>query len=313
MSTIICDQVRTAELLDYPSLVTALRKATLQFQAGQIHCPIRTTVPLAGKGVLLSMLGSASDLAMHKTVSVQPRNAAAGLPTIQGQVDVYDTSNALRLFTLHGPEVTGRRTAALTILAIQTFMPTVQKVLIIGTGVQASYHVHALTELFAHVEIQVKGVDAASAEAFCQRQRQRYPRLLCNPSEETTGTDVVIALTTSQTPVYREPGVASRLVIGVGAFTPQMAELGPETLSSSRIYVDDLIGARAEAGDLIQAGIEWSGVGTLATALGHPPAPSMPVVFKSVGNAAWDLAVCRVARLGLFAPGQHLLRNNHEA
>lgn len=76
------------------------------------------------------------------------------------------------------------------------------------------------------------------------------------------------------------------LVIGVGAFKPEMAEIGKETLSGSQIYIDDLAGGQHEAGDLIQAGIDWSVVRSLASALREKPDLSKPIVLKSVGTAA---------------------------
>jgi 1-piperideine-2-carboxylate/1-pyrroline-2-carboxylate reductase [NAD(P)H] len=60
--------------------------------------------------------------------------------------------------------------------------------------------------------------------------------------------------------------------------------------------VDDPVGAKHEAGDLIQAGVDWRAVSPLAKALNGEFSTTNPVLFKSVGCAAWDLAACRVAR-----------------
>lgn len=111
--------------------------------------------------------------------------------------------------------------------------------------------------------------------------------------------DVVIAATTSKTPVYTMPARAGRLVIGVGAFTADAAEIAAETVHASELYVDDLAGARHEAGDFILAAVDWSVVHALAEALAAPGQAvdaARPVLFKSVGCAAWDLAACGVAR-----------------
>jgi hypothetical protein len=59
---------------------------------------------------------------------------------------------------------------------------------------------------------------------------------------------------------------------------------------ASDVFVDDLAGARHEAGDLIQAGIDWDEVRALASALGAQAVDSAikrPVMFKSLGCAAW--------------------------
>ena len=82
----------------------------------------------------------------------------------------------------------------------------------------------------------------------------------------------------------------------LGAFTPDAAEVSRETVLASTVIVDDPVGARHEAGDLIQAGVEWSHVISLGDVLEGAAHVAGPFFFKSVGCAAWDLAACRVAR-----------------
>jgi 1-piperideine-2-carboxylate/1-pyrroline-2-carboxylate reductase [NAD(P)H] len=151
----------------------------------------------------------------------------------------------------------------------------------------------------------VKGSAPARAEAFCAQHHEKVREL--RPLTQDGGAtipesvDVVIALTTSRQPVYDEPARAERLVIGVGAFTPAMVEIGAHTIAGSALFVDDEAGARHEAGDFIQAGVDWAQVGGIASVLGNPALrpQKKPIVFKSVGCAAWDLAACRVAREAL--------------
>ena len=113
-------------------------------------------------------------------------------------------------------------------------------------------------------------------------------------------TDLVLALTTSRTPVIPAHIGAQTLAIGVGAFKPDMAEFPPALLHSRQIVVDDLGGARHEAGDLLQAGVDWTQVRDLASVLDTPLALGADVpVFKTVGQAAWDLAAARVAMASL--------------
>jgi len=50
---------------------------------------------------------------------------------------------------------------------------------------------------------------------------------------------------------------------------------------------------------LIQSGTDWDRVRPIADALHHPVQVARPLLFKTVGSAAWDLAACRVARQGL--------------
>ena len=90
-------------------------------------------------------------------------------------------------------------------------------------------------------------------------------------------------------------------MVGVGAFTADAAEIDANTVRASRLVVDDPAGARHEAGDLIVAQVDWQHVASLADVLGGTFDRSGPLLFKSVGCAAWDLAACRTARDALAA------------
>jgi 1-piperideine-2-carboxylate/1-pyrroline-2-carboxylate reductase [NAD(P)H] len=297
----VFDAAQTAALVPYDRLVDTLAATMLDYAAGRITSPERLVVPLAHGGIMLSMPATASDLAMHKLVNVCRGNGALNLPTIHGQVTAYDATTGVPQFMLDGPTVTGRRTAAISMLAIRALTQSVPRdVLIIGTGKQASYHVDALAALYPDARIHVLGSSAERAQTFCGAHASASGKLeaLENPAIPDS-IDTIITATTSKTPVYTLPARAGRLVIGVGAFTPDAAEIGAPTVHASTRFVDDPAGARHEAGDYILAGVDWDSVHPLANALAAPPKSDQPLMFKSVGCAAWDLAACRVARVVL--------------
>ncbi|KVA13817.1 bifunctional Delta(1)-pyrroline-2-carboxylate/Delta(1)-piperideine-2-carboxylate reductase [Burkholderia ubonensis] len=293
----------TAALLDYSALLAALRQTVAEYAAGGIVSPERLVVPLQAGGVMLSMPSSAHDIAIHKLVNVCPGNAARGLPTILGQVIACDATTGEMRFVLDGPTVTGRRTAAVTALGIQALHgDSPREILLIGTGRQAANHAEALATIFPRARLFVRGTSAASAAAFCDAQRDHAPRLAPLDGDDIPDTvDVVVTLTTSRTPVYREAAREGRLVVGVGAFTADAAEIDAGTVRNSRLVVDDPAGARHEAGDLILAQVDWRNVASLADVLGGTFVRGGPLLFKSVGCAAWDLAACRAARDALDA------------
>lgn len=296
----VFDASRTARLLDYPMLMDALALAASEYESGTLRSPERTAVPLGQGGVLLSMPATAPDLGIHKLVSVQPRNARQGLPTIHGLVTVCDAATGQPLFALDGPEVTGRRTAAVTLLALRALATSApREIALLGTGVQARHHVQALTCLFPQAMIWVRGRRPESAAAFCDSLRAVHPYIAPCPPALPDSVDTVITVTTSTEPVYDGVARPGRLVIGVGAFRPDMAEIGATTLTGSVLFSDDPAAARHEAGDLMRAGIAWDRVRSLGSLLREGPGAPAPFVFKSVGTAAWDLAAARVAARAL--------------
>ncbi|MDR0205367.1 MAG: delta(1)-pyrroline-2-carboxylate reductase family protein [Delftia acidovorans] len=298
----VFDPSRTAQLLGYPALLEALALAAGEYEAGAIRSPERMAVPLGQGGVLLSMPAAAADLGIHKLVSVQPRNARHGMPTIHGLVTVCDAPTGRPLFALDGPEVTGRRTAAVTLLAMRALMAQpAREIAIIGTGAQARHHAQALACMHPQARLLVRGRSQAAAKMFCNGLHAIHDRIapLAGPIPGTV--DVVITVTTSTEPVYDEGPRAGRLVIGVGAFRPEMAEIGATTLGGSTLFSDDPAGARHEAGDLLRAGIAWDRVRSLGALLRDGPGAPAPFVFKSVGTGAWDLAAARVAARALHS------------
>ena len=74
-----------------------------------------------------------------------------------------------------------------------------------------------------------------------------------------------------------------------------MAEIHPSTVQGSQIFVDNNDAARQEAGDLIQAHVNWAAVQALHQDESHRK-HHMPLLYKTIGCAAWDLAAARCAR-----------------
>lgn len=291
------DAATTAAALPWAPLLDAIAAVCREHRAGRVECPPRIVLSLAADGVLLAMPARSERLAITKLVTVHPHNAARGLPTIAGEVVVIDAATGERLAMLDGPTVTARRTAAVSLLAAQYLTPAhagaPRDVLIVGAGAQARAHVEAVRALHpaARIVVQARrplGIDGAEVVTDAAVQTGRRWEL-------------VIAATTSATPVLA-PGVGEgAIVIGVGAFRHDMVELPPDLVRAAQVFVDDAAGAQAEAGDLLAAGL--TGPQATLEDLVHglrPADDGRTRVFKSVGCARWDLAA---AALAVDAPG----------
>lgn len=302
----IFDAAQTARALPYARLVDALSVAVAELASGTIKAPERLAVGIDASGTLLCMPAVAPDLGITKLVTVHTGNARHGLPAIQGEVVVFDAATGRRLALLDGPTVTRRRTAAMSMLGIRALAPRPpQTALLIGTGAQAAAHAEALVDYFGVRELRIAGSSPAKAGLFAAELRTRHPGLNAvalaegQLAQQAAQADVVIALTTARQPVVPAGLAPHTLAIGVGAFRPEMAELPPALLHARPVVVDDLAGARHEAGDLLQAGIDWDRVVPLAAVLAGAPLPGpLTPVFKTVGQAAWDLAAARVIMSG---------------
>lgn len=289
---LVLDATATARALPWALLLEELAAVCREHRDGRLTCPPRQVLKLEQDGVLLVMPCLSDSLSITKLVSVHPLNPALGLPTIAGEVVVLDSRNGQRLALLDGPTVTARRTAAVSMLALQHLARRAPRsVLVVGGGVQAQAHVAALQALHPQADIYVQGhqqppafVDELGVRALAPEAQTRH------------AWDLIICATTSRVPVLR-PGVGEgSVVIGVGAFRHDMVELPPELLRASQVFVDDPGGAQAEAGDLIAAGLFGPLDSLEDLVLGQCPVDDARTrVFKSVGCARWDLAAARVA------------------
>jgi 1-piperideine-2-carboxylate/1-pyrroline-2-carboxylate reductase [NAD(P)H] len=292
----ILDAADTARVLNFTALVAEIRDVCVEYARGAIACPERVAVPLRDGGVMLSMPAAAYDIAIHKLVTVCPRNKADGMPTILGQVLACDAASGEPLIQLDGPTVTGRRTAAVTLAGIDALLGHAPaSIALFGTGKQAAHHVDAFADTFPGAVVHVHGRSRDAEARFCAEHAAAALELV--PGGGTVvrhGVEVVVTATTSKTPVYRDAATVARLIVAVGAFTADAAEIDAATVAQSALVVDDPAGARHEAGDLILAGVDWRRVRSLADLVGGERVDA-PVLFKTVGCAAWDLAACRVA------------------
>lgn len=299
----ILNPLQTAQALPYDKLVPAIAQAARQLADGSINAPERQVVKIDASSVLLSMPAIGADIGVTKLITVHGDNARHGLPAIQGEVIVFDTATGKRHVLLDGPTVTARRTAAVTLLGIrQLAARTPESALLIGTGVQAAAHADALVAFFGIERFVVASRDPSHAQAFCDALVRRHPQVRAVAIDAATAraempdTDLVIALTTSRSPVIPSRLRADTLAIGVGAFKPEMAEFPADLLHARRIVVDHLAGAQHEAGDLLQARVDWLTVRDLGNVVINGwSGTAVSPVLKTVGHAAWDLAAARVA------------------
>lgn len=293
----VLDAHATAAALPYPALTDALAQAALDYHHGHIHAPTRQSVDYPTGATLLSMPATANDIGIHKLVNIMPQNPQAGLATIQGLVCAYDGENGLPLFVLDGPTVTERRTAAVSMLGIRLlWQNSCQHAAILGAGVQAQGHAQALHALYPQCRISIVARNPAKARVL----QEALPHItLTIVTEVPEDADVVIGTTSSETPIYHHPARADRLLIGMGAYRHDMAEFSADTVQASLHYIDDKTSGPHEAGDLLQAHVNWDLVQPIALAQHQPPNRSRPLFYKSIGCAAWDLAAARCARLHL--------------
>lgn len=296
LSPFILDHQATVDALPFELLCDEIRTAVIELHEEKITCPERQILPYGENGQMSSLPCTSHDLGVHKLVTYLPDNPAAGLPSIHGLVTAWDVKTGRSVAQLDGIAVTARRTAALSMVAMKLLCPTqAPRVAIIGTGAQAAGHLQALQAMYPDATVQIKGFTPELGQAFCQQHSDSPLEVEPLRSPTFDDIDVVITATTARSPIYHQPPVKSRLLIGVGAFLPEMAEYAPAVVHASQLFIDEPNGGRCEAGDYLQAGVDWGRVFTLADAIDGKVDFDRPRMFKCVGGSAFDLAAVRCA------------------
>ncbi|MEY5100150.1 MAG: hypothetical protein RJA36_2869 [Pseudomonadota bacterium] len=293
---------QTAQALPYPRLAQCVEQLLLD---PSVSVPPRIVQPLASGGSLFVMPASDSRVAITKLITFVADNATRGLPSIQGDMVVFDATDGRRLHALDGPTVTARRTAAVSLLAARLLAPRPDgKLLIVGAGAQGQSHLEAFIEGMGVREVLVASRSAASADTLVQRALElgAQARRVDDADAAVADCTLVVSTTSAQQVALRALPRDDAFICAVGAFTPRMVEWAPEVCrhvaANGRIVVDTR-DADHEAGDLIQAGLDTAIFPELADVVRQRPAWSGlaqrggPVFFKSCGWAGWDLAAAR--------------------
>jgi 1-piperideine-2-carboxylate/1-pyrroline-2-carboxylate reductase [NAD(P)H] len=291
--------LETAAHLPYSLLVAELVRL---LEDDSVQVPPRLVQPLAGGGSLFVMPALDARTAIAKLITFTPANAGGAMPTIQGDMLIFDVATGQRRLLLDGPTVTARRTAAVSVLAAQRLAANTKgPLLIVGAGVQGRAHLEAFSAVLKITEVVIASRSQASADALALHAQALGLRARVTHDADAALADCPLAVTC--TPAH---GVVLRalprrdgFISAVGAFTPAMVELSPELCqymaAKGSVFVDTQ-DALIEAGDLLQAGLDVSQFATLAQVVRQDIQKSNgAVLFKSCGWAGWDLAAARTA------------------
>jgi ornithine cyclodeaminase/alanine dehydrogenase-like protein (mu-crystallin family) len=317
-------------LVPMPDAIEASRRAFTAAARGEISGPLRTS--LSRQRVLVMPAEHSSGSGVIKVISLQPDGGSGGLPSIGGWVLWIDGPTGRISAMLDAAALTALRTGAASGLATALLAPAASRVLaMLGAGGQAADQVAGVCAVRPIREIRVHSRRPERSEELCERLRASYPGVAVAPAgtprQAVRDADVICTATRSAVPLFEAADLAPGAHINaVGAYRLDMSEVPPEAFRrASAVVIDQLEAALAEAGDLVDAldggylrradiveigqlliGNEApAGAGSAAAraaavapaAASGPGASSGPgfTIFKSVGIAAQDWAVCELA------------------
>ncbi len=313
MLALTADDIRV--LVPMNDAIVLMKEAFRELANGAAVAPLRTPIEVAPEhAVALFMpaaVPSVGGLGL-KIVSVFPNNPSRNLPTIHALVCLISPEDGTPLAIMDGTYLTALRTGAISGAATDLMArPDTRVLALFGAGAQAVTQAEAVCAVRPIEEIRLVARSREKGEAFIARMHNDAPTIaeritfVLDPAQAVQGADVICTATPATIALFADTDVSPGAHINaVGAYTPAMQEIPPETVARSRIVVDQREAAWAEAGDLVIARDRgmitetdiYAEIGELAR--GTKPgrlARDEITFFKSVGNAVQDIAVARHA------------------
>ena len=300
------DEEKVRSLLTYEALIPAVERALIHLSTGKIQQPVRTVLripdpastsgfPLPAssfplpRGFFALMPAVDEDLMGVKLVTFYERNTT--LPTHQAVIQLFSAATGEPLVAMDGRLITEMRTAAVSAIATRLFAPPNARILaILGSGVQARSHLHALRLVRNFSEVRVWSRTPANARSFAD---ETGATPMPSAEDAVRGADVVLGLASVREPLIRGDWLSPHtFVCAVATVTPDRRELDDSAMNAA-IIVEFREAALHESGDIIGSGQPiYAELGEILA--GSRPAPIGRVVFKSLGVAACDLAAAGV-------------------
>ena len=301
-------------LVPMTDAIALMKAAFADLSAGFALAPVRTPVPIPAESavtlVMPASVPSVSGLGL-KVVSVFPHNPARGKPLIHALVVLIDPTDGAPLAVLDGTALTALRTGAVSGAATDLLaLPDAHVLTLFGAGAQAVTQARAVCTVRPINEIRIISRTPERITRFIAQMRESDPEIgalmhaVATPRDALNNAHIICTATTATKRLFADTDVAPGTHINaVGAYTPMMQEVPPETVARAYVVVDQFAAAWEEAGDLIKArdaGLlhENSAVELGAIVNGVSPSRTSATqitLFKSVGNAVQDIAVARRA------------------
>jgi ornithine cyclodeaminase/alanine dehydrogenase-like protein (mu-crystallin family) len=298
------------ELLDIDRAIKSQRTAFEELGKGRAVLPARLLIDGGQDSVSFCYAArlTPDGGAVCKFGSVNPANAARGLPTISALITVLDGVDGRPVAIMDGAAVTTIRTSAASAVAVQVLAnPHSTSLAILGSGVQAEAHVRAISQVLALTSVRIWGADSAQCAALVRSLSEQYAfdvTQAMTAEQAVRDADVVVACTTSFDPIIETDWLRDgTLVVSIGSFASNRCEVPADLLSrADAVVVDDVDTAIEHAGPIV-AGIasgllakdQLISLGEVIVGLKHARnKPSDIIYYNSVGIGVQDAAAAIV-------------------
>lgn len=253
---------QVVDLLDTDAAIASQRAAFTALGDGTAELPGKIMHPgRFDDSVVFAYLArlSPDTGAVAKFGSVNPGNAAAGLPTVHAVINALDPVTGQLVAVMDGTAVTTLRTAAASAVALDALATADSAELgLLGSGTQALAHARAVARVRELRSVRVWSPHPGRREHAARRLAAELGvavEAVGTAEEAVAASSMVAACTLSSTPVVRGAWLAPGCtVVSVGSFEPTRSEVDTEVVRrAAAVVVDDPATAAEHAGPVIEA------------------------------------------------------------
>jgi alanine dehydrogenase len=306
MDPLYINKEKIASLLPMDECIAAMATMFRSLANGECLQPLRSIMWLPDKSGLLGMMpgyAQGPGIMVLKAISIFHNNHAAGLPSHQGVVILFDGRHGTPLMFFDAAEITAIRTAAASAVATRLLSRENAKTLaILGSGEQAEKHIDAIIQVRKIDQINLWGRDPKKATQLAKKIATLHSipvHVTNNAREAVSNADIICTVTASKQPILSGDWIAQGTHINaVGSSTPAARELDTLAIQRSKLFTDRRESLLNEAGDFLIPKSEGAitdnhvkgeiGEVLIGTKKGRESSDEI-TLFKSLGIAVEDL------------------------
>ncbi len=290
---LILDEEQVRAVLRMEDLIPVMQEALIDFSAGRVTQPVRNMLAVEEYDGFFAPMPVITEGVMGvKLLSYYPRNDERDLPTHHAMILLFQPKTGEPVAMMEARLITEMRTAAVSAAATKVMAsPDAKTLAILGSGVQARSHFHALSLVRRfRGEVRVWSRTPGHAKRFASEIGAKAT----SAEDAVKGADVVVTATSAMEPILQgawlKPGAH---VNAIGAPRPTWRELDDAAMSNV-VVVDSREAVLKESGDVIlsKAVIHAELGEVLAGTESIDPAAT--TIFKSVGLAVEDIAAAKL-------------------
>ena len=297
------------EVLDYPSLIEALRQAFISDikVPPRHHHDFKNPKEGIDSTLLLMPAWEESEALGVKIVTVSPNNAKYDLPSIQGLYLLFDAQKGGIEALMDGKALTAKRTAAASALASSYLSrKNSSSMLMVGTGALSIELIKAHSCVRNIKDVYIWGRNKNKALKIVESLKNDFNIKAVSSIEDVISkVDIISCATLSATPLlFGKDLKAGQHLDLVGAYKPNMREANDDLIKKVDIFIDTQM-ATKETGDIkipLDKGIIslediQADLFDLCRGLHQGRQNSEQItLFKSVGHGLEDLAAAKLVK-----------------